>query len=831
MRCVVVALLAWAVASPALAQQEERTAPEPDAGVDLAPAEPQAAPALSSEPAPQATPSHAVPAREPEPAPQAVQVPAPPEAEPAAPVDEKTTFGAVAVVPQPGPGLEASRAPRNVQRVDRAALDELQALGVHDALNARLASVVINDTQNNPLQPDVQYRGFTASPLLGVPQGLAVYQDGVRIHDPLGDVMQWDLVPEHAIQAIELIPGANPLYGQNALGGALVLKMKNGFSAPGVRAVGSAGSFGRFRASAEYGRAWDDWATYLSASTFGEEGFRDASRSSAQHVYADVRQRRPGQEVGLSATLAATDLNGNGPAPIELLRQDRAALFTYPDNTKNDYLMLAADAKKLVLERIWVSGTAYLRHLSRRTFNGDEAEFEACTEGSSTFVCDEDEERVRTETGADIEVPERLGNFDAVYNTTDTSSLDFGGSAQVTIDRELAARPNQLIVGTSFDQASVAFLQRVELGHLTPERGVEGQGIFAGGEDFRVRLDTESHTMGLYAVDSLTVLEPLTIQLSGRLAYTRLTLIDREGTALDGDHDFLRLNPALGATYRPIEPLTIFASYAEGNRAPSAIELACADPDQPCHLPNAFLSDPPLEQVVTRGIELGIRGEHGRTRVGDHARPRYSWSVAGFGSRNFDDILFVAGSRVGTGYFRNAGQTQRVGLELAAATNLGMLEAYASYTLMRATFESRLFLPASPNPGLDDGDDALPVERGDRMPGIPTHSLKAGVTVRPWPEWAIGAGLIAQSDRPYRGDEANWIDGVNGYAIVSAFTSYQVLEPLKLFVKAENLFDSDYETFGLLAEPGDVLDGASDPRFQSPGAPLGIWAGVELRGF
>ena len=64
-----------------------------------------------------------------------------------------------------------------------------------------------------------------------------------------------------------------------------------------------------------------------------------------------------------------------------------------------------------------------------------------------------------------------------------------------------------------------------------------------------------------------------------------------------------------------------------------------------------------------------------------------------------------------------------------------------------------------------------------------------------------------------------------------AFTSYQVLEPLKLFVKAENVFDADYETFGLLGEPGDVLSGASDPRFLGPGAPLGVWAGVELRGF
>jgi outer membrane receptor protein involved in Fe transport len=768
-----------------------------------------------------------------------VSVPAPdppptPEQHP-----ETEALGAVAIVPHPGPGLAAERMPRNVQRVDRAALDESYSLGMHDALNARLGSVVINDVQNNPLQPDVQYRGFTASPLLGAPQGIAVFQNGVRIHDPLGDVVQWDLVPEHAIQSIELVPGANPLYGRNALGGGLSLRMKDGFSAPGVRLVGSAGSFDRYRGSAEYGYAWDEWAAYASVSTFGEEGFRDESRSSAQHLFADVRTRDDEQEVGLSVTMAGTDLNGNGLAPIELLREDRSAVFTYPDNTQNDLLMLSAEAKKLIFERVWLSGSAYLRKLSRRTLNGDEGEFSGCVSGFETLLCDEDAEPILTETGAEIVVSPQLGVFDGVYNTTDTSSLNFGGSAQLSIERDLARRPNQLVVGTSFDKASVAFLQRVELGHLTEDRGVAGQDIFVGGEDFRTRLDTEGHYVGLYAVDSFTVLDPLTVQVSGRLAYSRLELIDREGTALNGEHDFLRVNPAAGVTYRPIEPISLFASYSEGSRAPSAIELACADPEEPCRLPNAFVADPPLDQVVTRSLEVGVRGEHGRTRVGQNARPRYAWSAAIFGSRNFDDIIFVAGSQIGTGYFRNAGQTQRAGLELAASANLGVVEAFASYTLLRATFESELLLPAAPNPGLGEEDDEsdeeggteILVDKGDRMPGIPSQSLKAGVTLRPWGAWAIGVSLIAQSDRPYRGDEGNLIDGVNGYAIVSAFTSYQVLEPLRVFVKAENLFDAEYETFGLLAEPDEVLEGTSDPRFLGPGAPLGVWAGLELRGF
>jgi len=252
-------------------------------------------------------------------------------------------------------------------------------------------------------------------------------------------------------------------------------------------------------------------------------------------------------------------------------------------------------------------------------------------------------------------------------------------------------------------------------------------------------------------------------------------------------------------------------------------------------VPNAFVADPPLDQVVTRSVELGVRGAHG----GSAGRPAAEWSVAAFGARNWDDIIFVAGSQIGTGYFRNAGQTQRVGLELAASARLGIVQLHAGYTLLRATFESALELPAAPNPGLEDGDAEpdeeeegaeVPVERGDRMPGIPTHSVKAGIAVRPLAPLELGLRFVATSDRPYRGDEANLIDGVDGYALVHAYASLWLLDELQLFVRADNVLNARYETFGLLADPSEVLAGTSDPRFVSPGAPLGVWAGLVLVG-
>ena len=96
-----------------------------------------------------------------------------------------------------------------------------------------MPGVIISDVNGNPFSTDVQYRGYTASPVEGTPQGLAVYQNGVRINEVFGDTVNWDLIPSSAINSISVVTG-NPLYGLNALGGALNIQMKDGFGFQGV---------------------------------------------------------------------------------------------------------------------------------------------------------------------------------------------------------------------------------------------------------------------------------------------------------------------------------------------------------------------------------------------------------------------------------------------------------------------------------------------------------------------------------------------------------------------------------------------------------------------
>ena len=132
-------------------------------------------------------------------------------------------------------------APRGhpVARADWQPIEDILrsgALDLADFLNRRMNGVYVNDVQGNPFQPDVNYRGYTASPLLGTPQGLSVFMDGVRLNQPFGEVVSWDLIPRLAIASTILMPGSNPLFGLNTLGGAIAIQTKSGRTNPGTTA-------------------------------------------------------------------------------------------------------------------------------------------------------------------------------------------------------------------------------------------------------------------------------------------------------------------------------------------------------------------------------------------------------------------------------------------------------------------------------------------------------------------------------------------------------------------------------------------------------------------
>jgi len=733
----------------------------------------------------------------------------------------------VASAPLRGAELAEDHVAHSVQRVDDEQIHATRGATLADVLQQNLAGVTLNESQGSPFMPDLNYRGFTSSPLLGLPQGLAIYQNGTRLNEPFGDTVAWDLIPEFAIEEATLISGLNPTYGLNALGGALSLRMKDGFSFEGARLGVLGGSFGRLRGTLEAGLQRNGWAAYAGGDMLRETGYRDHSPAAAGRFYVDVRRRSEHHELALNATLANSSLTGNGPAPLELLTERRQAVFTYPDETKTSLALVTAEAGWSPTPAFQLTATAFLRGSLRQTFNGDAFDLAPCDD-EPAVLCSEGEEDGEEggepALGSSGEpIPASAGG-DAATNTTRTRSRSAGATLQLVSRHSLGDRENQLTLGVSAARAMNEFQQRSEVGTFLPDRGVEGSGFFLG--EGAIDLETSSIQLGVYGTDTLTLLPELFLTASARFNWVALRLREDDVEALNADHDFARLNPAVGLAYRPSAGTTLYANYAEASRAPTPAELSCADPEEPCRLPNAFLSDPPLSQVVTRSVELGGRFAHELD-----ADTALSASFALFVARSREDILFVAGSRVGTGYFRNAGTTQRAGVEATFSARIGELDTYLRYQFLRATFESSLLLPGANNPDAmtTPEGDVIAVEPGDLIPGLPQHALRVGADIEPVQRLAVGAWVNLTSSQYYRGDEANLLPPLPGYATLNARGSFELSSWALLFVRVDNVLNAELETFGLLGEPDEVIPDAEDPRYASPSPPRSVWVGLDVQ--
>src|SRR6185369_13103875 len=325
-------------------------------------------------------------------APPAAPAPAPLVAEPE-PVDTGAETVVTATTPLHGSRLPRERVPANVQTVTADAIAARHSLDLADYMLDALGSVSGNQVQQNPLQPDFQYRGFLASPLLGAPQGLSVYIDGVRLNEPFGDTLSWDLIPTEAIRSANLMPGSNPLYGLNTLGGALSLETKTGFSDPGAEVHILGGSFGRRLVDFGLGGHGERWGLFAAGRSFGEEGWRPFSPSRTASAFVAGTYQNGATTAELSLAAADTTLTGNGPTPTQLLAQNRRAIFTYPDITDNRMFMAVARGERPLAAAVNLSGVAYFRATRIATLNGDQADWLACQDPARAgFVCSADEE-------------------------------------------------------------------------------------------------------------------------------------------------------------------------------------------------------------------------------------------------------------------------------------------------------------------------------------------------------------------------------------------------------------------------------------------------------
>jgi len=741
----------------------------------------------------------------------------PPSGQAVPPIYEETVE-VVAATPIHGLGIERDLIPSNIQSVTARDLERTGGVQVAEQLALGVASVHLNEATTNPFQPDLQFRGFAGSPLLGLPQGIAVYQEGVRLNEPFGDTVNWDLLPANAIAGITLMPGSNPLFGLNALGGAISLQTKTGSSHPGHGARFSTGAFGRQRFEAESGGRSGRLSYFVAGTALAEDGWRDHSPSRLRQVFGDLEWRGAGTTLNASITSGDNTLIGNGAAPIELLEEDRRAIFTFPDETKARMTMLTVRGRHTAAERITLDGMFFYRRATIRTFNGDDTDYDECEASAfAEFLCAGEGDGEPVEDQFDRLIPvDDDAEFDGTNNTSRTATNGWGGAVQATVARALGGRANHFVAGATFDGGRSRYEADTEIARLTAERGTVGSGLFD--QEAVVRLRTRVRHTGLYLADFLSVAPRVTLMGAARFNHSTVALRDQVGTDLNGDHRFSRVNPAVGVTVQMPRAVTAFGSFSVSSRVPAPSELSCADPADPCRLPNAFVADPPLAQVVARTIEGGLRGR----------RSGVSWNASVFRTANRDDIIFISsGALTNTGHFANVGRTLRQGIELGASGGLGDAVRWgAAYSYLRARFDAPLTLSSPNHPDEDDGEIAI--EAGDAIPGVPAHNVKLNVssTIR---RATVGANLVFTSDQFLRGDEANLLPALDGAAVVNLTGSYALGSRVRVFGRVANLFDRKYSTFGLLGEADDVLgDAYDDPRFLSPAAPRAAWVGLEI---
>ncbi|MCC8397010.1 TonB-dependent receptor [Paraburkholderia sp. MMS20-SJTR3] len=724
---------------------------------------------------------------------------------PTGPTTPTTLLAPIVVVgttPLLGIGTPLDQVPANVQTVHAADIQQQQRQTLTDYLAKNLPSVDIADAQGNPYQMNLTYRGFTASPLLGTPQGLSVFVDGVRVNEPFGDVVNWDLLPQQAIDTIQLIPGSNPTFGFNTLGGALSITTKNGKDDPGGEAEISGGSWGRKAAQIEQGGTiGHNLDYYFTANAANDNGWAEQNESRIRQAFGKLRYTDADTTLSLSAGGADNDLHGTQTIPRSFLGNPKQP-YTYPDRNQNTVGYLTLSGDHYFNDNVELSGNAYFRHFRNTNTSSN------VNDDYGTLQDDGD-----------------VNTLQATNEKSVVSTDSYGASLQLTLLGKLGGMKNQFIAGMALDAANSRFTQSSQDAAFTASRATVGIGDFAQ----QTYAKTHNTNYGIYLSDILSLTPHWTLTLSGRYNWAEATIGDESGTQpeLDGHHTFSRFNPAVGINWNPTPGFTAYATYNEGMRSPTAIELACADPNAPCSLPNEFISDPPLAPVISKTYEIGARG-----KIGAHT----SWSAAAYRTTLDNDIEFVSSNGAGSslGFFQNVGRTRRQGIELAGQTKYGPLTVTGSYSYVDATYQST-WTESSPSNSSADANGKITVKPGNHIPGIPATTVKLRLDYQALPKWRIGTNLTWRGSVYAQGDENNQdANGrISGYLLIDLDTSYQVTKQLQVFASVSNLLDKRYASFGALGQnfftgPSNTFNGANpvNEQFVGPGAPRGFWVGL-----
>jgi outer membrane receptor protein involved in Fe transport len=739
----------------------------------------------------------------------------------------------VGSTPLLGSGIDRSQIPAATNVLTSADINRTDIPSLTGAILDNIPGATVDDVESNPFQPDILFRGFTASPVAGTSEGLAVYVNGMRFNDAFGDIVNWDLIPSVAISTVN-VEASNPVFGLNALGGSVNVQLKNAFDMQGGDITGYYGSYNRQSGSFEYGAQAGNFGIYTSAEAIHDDGFRQTQASNIFRTYDDFGWRNDVAQIDLNVIAADNKLGNPGASPVQALDTSIGYIFTAPNTVSNKYVAVNLNGSYQLNDSTALQGLAYFQNLTQRVPNGATIEVAQCAAPySPALLCNEDSGVPVTGRGNTL-----VQNFipSGLYSALASQGLDshaYGASAQITNDAQIFGMKNHVVAGASFDGSDNVFNGSTAIGGFNPNtREYIGPGDVQDQPDESVNpvtVATTTRYFALFGQDSLTVLPKLDLSLSGRFNNAETDLFDKLGGPVTGNHGYNRFNPGAGLTYHYAPWLNVYGSYSETNRVPTPQELSCASPAYPCSLLAFFVGDPNLKQVVARTFEAGVRGT-----LADFADGKLGWNLDAYHTKDHDDLIYETPPfNPNLAYYTNDGATLRQGVEANLHYDTTRLHASLGYAYTDATFQTDLLLGSDSNP-YSDANGNEHVMKGDRIPGIPRHRGTAVLDYNVTERWIVGGNVEAQSSAYRFGDEANDTKPIGGYAIVNLHTAYKVTGYITVFGVLNNAFNERYDTYGTFGPIADVPwpgvpGGVTDPRTAVPGSPLTGYVGVKVK--
>jgi iron complex outermembrane recepter protein len=751
----------------------------------------------------------------------------------------------VGVTPLPGSGVDIDKVPANVQSLSSGQLwPDGQNDLVPTAMARRLSQVNLNNEQGSQFQPDFVYRGFEASPISGIPQGLAVYQNGVRINEAFGDTVNWDLIPQFAVDRVTL-QSNNPVFGLNALGGAVAIEMKNGFNFHGFDGQLGGGSFGNINGFAQEGAQFGNFGFYAAIGGTHDDGFRYNSPTNLAQGYIDLGWESNPFTVHFSVAAADNVIGATGPTPVQQLALDIRSAFTIPQSMHNEAELVQLTGTYQPTPLQLFTGYVYYRHFDQHLVDGNLTDVTPCTNNGS-FFCLEGQDLYPADVLYDsngIQVPTSVlppGATPGEIDITSTNTNTEGAGIQAKITNPVLDRENNLVVGLTGDHSVTSYSAFGELGTLVPNEYPSSLPVYGSGIIIDAGLSPTASPpieqpvgvigtntyFGAFATDTFNITPALAATVSGRFNLAAIGLTDQTGIApqLNGTNYFTHFNPGVGLTYKITDNATFYGGWSEGNRAPTPGELSCANPQVPCILDAFLVSEPPLKQVVSHTFEAGFRGNFTPGMIPG----QFLWNAGVFRTNAFDDILLLATQINGFGFFSNVGETRRQGIEAGLTYKSEKLTVNLNYSFLDATFLENLTL-SSNSPAANANGDIF-VHPGDTIPLMPRNRIVLDVDYEVAPHWNIGFDAKFVSSQFLVGDASNQEQKLPAYTVVNLYSTLQLNQWAKAFVEVDNLFDRTYYSYGTFVQLDNLPPGVNltNPRTLSPSIGRVAYAGIRV---